>query len=233
MNGIFFLDLSKFVVMSFSTSEENYIKEIYHLQMLHGKVSTNHLSAAMNTKPASVTDMLKKLQVKKIVNYKPYREFDLTEDGNRAALNLIRKHRLWEYFLVHTLGFSWELVHDVAEQLEHIKSKELVDKLDSFLGHPDFDPHGDPIPDDHGRMKKRKQTSLRNLPLKKTLTVSAIKNQSPEMLSLLDHYSIGIGTKLRVSRFFDFDDSVEVKIGNKAPVILSSRIADHIYCLYE
>lgn len=223
--------MSKFTPMSFSNSEENYIKAIYHLQAQHGQVSTNNLAAAMHTRPASVTDMLKKLQTKKLINYKPYREFGLTEEGNRAALYIIRKHRLWEYFLVNTLGFSWEQVHEVAEQLEHVNSKELVEKLDDFLGRPAFDPHGDPIPDDNGKIRKRKQASLNMLPLKKAMIVSAISNQSPEMLSLLDQYCIGIGTRLKVNRQIEFDGSVEVKVGNNTPVVLSNLIAQNIFCL--
>ena len=139
--------------MNHTATEENYIKAIYHLQRTHDKVSTTLLSAEMNTRPASVTDMLKKLRAKRIVHYQRYKGFTLTELGNKTALVVVRKHRLWEYFLVNKLGFEWDEVHNVAEELEHITSSELVVRLDNFLGNPEFDPHGDPIPDNKGKTR--------------------------------------------------------------------------------
>lgn len=213
-----------------TASEENYIKAIYHLQLQNDKVSTNLLAAAVQAKPASVTDMLKKLQAKKIVYYKPYHGFELSDSGNRIALDVIRKHRLWEFFLVNKLGFNWNNVHEVAEDLEHISSKELVNRLDDFLGNPAFDPHGDPIPDQKGRMRHIKQSSLTELPVKQTATVSSIRNQSPHMLDILTHYAINIGAKVKVLRRFEFDGSIEVKI-NKSPLtILSGEVAKNVYC---
>jgi DtxR family transcriptional regulator, Mn-dependent transcriptional regulator len=215
----------------YTHSEENYIKSIYHLQLIHGKVSTNLLSAEMQTRPASVTDMLKKLQSKKIVHYQRYKGFVLTEQGIKTALEVIRKHRLWEYFLVKKLGFYWDKVHDVAEQLEHVNSKELVERLDNYLGNPPFDPHGDPIPDNKGKIKVIKQSSLVNIPLKKAATVSSVRNQSSEMLELLNHFNIGLGTKIRVNKRFDFDGSVEIKIDKKRATIISKQVASNIFCL--
>lgn len=217
--------------MTYTATEENYIKAIYHLQHVHDKVSTNLLSDEMNTRPASVTDMLKKLESKKIVHYQKYKGFFLTENGNKAAINVIRKHRLWEYFLVNKLGFDWDEVHSMAEELEHISSNELTTRLDNFLGNPAFDPHGDPIPDNKGKIKIIKQSSLDVVPLKKTLTVSSVKNQSTEMLELLNHFKIGLGTKLKVNKRFDFDGSIEIKIEKLPAIIISKQVAQNVFCI--
>ena len=217
--------------MNHTSTEENYIKAIYHLQHASNKVSTTSLSEEMNTKPASVTDMLKKLRAKRIVHYQRYKGFNLTETGNRKALSIIRKHRLWEYFLVNKLGFEWDEVHQVAEELEHITSNELVTRLDNFLGNPSFDPHGDPIPDQNGRIKNIKQSNLTIIPLKKTAAVSSVKNQSDEMLDMLKHFQIGIGTKLKVIRRFEFDGSVEIKIDRQPVTVISKQVAQNVFCI--
>ena len=217
--------------MNHTATEENYIKAIYHLQHIHDKVSTTLLSAEMNTRPASVTDMLKKLRAKRIVHYQRYKGFTLTESGNRTALVVIRKHRLWEYFLVNKLGFEWDEVHNVAEELEHITSSELIIRLDNFLGNPAFDPHGDPIPDNKGKIRVIKQSNLTALPLKKSALVSSVKNQSPEMLDLLNHFQIAIGTKLKVNKRFEFDGSVEIKIDKLPATIISKQVAQNVFCI--
>lgn len=217
--------------MHHTPSEENYIKAIYHLQHIHEKVTTSLLSAEIETRPASVTDMLKKLEAKKIVHYRPYHGFSLTDTGNRTALDIIRKHRLWEYFLVNKLGFEWDKVHAVAEDLEHISSRELISRLDDYLGNPAFDPHGDPIPDNKGKIKILKQANLADLPLKKQATVSSVKNQSTSMLDMLKHYNIGIGSKIKVNRRFDFDKSVEIKVDKNPFTVISNQIAINVYCL--
>lgn len=213
-----------------SISEENYIKMIFHLQQ-EGKVNTTLLATAVQTKPASVTDMLKKLQTKKIVYYQPYYGFELTESGKRIALDIIRKHRLWEFFLVHKLGFDWQRVHDVAEDLEHINNAELVTRLDNYLGNPQFDPHGDPIPNQNGKIKTRKQVALEIMPLNKSGIVSSIKNQSKAMLELLNHFNISIGTKIKVHRRFDFDNSAEIKIDRSPLTIVSAQVAKNVLCV--
>src|ERR1700710_2903626 len=134
-------------------TEENYLKAIYHLSQQSDSVSTNQIAASLNTKAASVTDMLKKLAEKELINYAKYQGVSLTASGEKAAVNIIRKHRLWEYFVVEKRNVKWDEVHDVAEELEHIASKELVDRLDNFMGNPKYDPHGDPIPDSNGLFK--------------------------------------------------------------------------------
>ena len=217
--------------MTHTATEENYIKAIYHLQRTHDKVSTTLLSDEMNTRPASVTDMLKKLRAKRIVHYQRYKGFTLTDLGNKTALVIVRKHRLWEYFLVNKLGFEWDKVHSVAEELEHITSSELITRLDNFLGNPAFDPHGDPIPDNKGKIRIIKQVNLSVLPEKKTASVSSVKNQSPEMLEMLNHFHIGIGTKLKVNKRFNYDGSIEIKIDKLPATIISKQVAQNVFCI--
>src|SRR5437868_332834 len=146
-------------------TEENYLKAIYHLSLQSESVSTNQIAASLNTKAASVTDMLKKLADKKLINYARYQGVTLTVEGERVALSIIRRHRLWEYFLVEKLSFKWDEVHDVAEELEHISSKELIDRLDDFMGNPKYDPHGDPIPDCNGLFKAHELKAVSTLVL--------------------------------------------------------------------
>ena len=210
-------------------AEENYLKNIYHLQQSEGMVTTNDLAAVLQTKPASVTDMLKKLKAKKLLQYEPYKEFCLSTQGKKIALNIVRKHRLWEYFLVDKLKFDWDEVHEVAEQLEHVGSKKLVDKLDAFLNYPRFDPHGDPIPDSHGKITMQQQTSLVNLPLNRQAEVTSVRNQSTELLEVLKHRNIQIGTRLEVKNRFDFDKSVEVKVKNFTPITISEQLAKVLF----
>ena len=214
---------------NFTTTEENYIKAIYHLQQPSGSVTTNELSASLHTKPASVTDMLKKLKAKKLLHYEPYKVFQLSTEGKKVALTIIRRHRLWEYFLVEKLGFGWDEVHEVAEELEHVGSKKLIDKLDAYLNFPKFDPHGDPIPDSNGKMSTIQQVCLTELQLNKPAQVVSVGSQSSELLDLLSHKQISIGTKLEVKKKFVFDASVEVKVKNLAPVNISEQLAKVIF----
>ena len=219
--------------MNFSVSEENYIKSIYHLQQETGLVNTNSLAAEMQTKAASVTDMLKKLSTKKILQYEKYKGFKLTENGKRVALSVVRKHRLWEYFLVEKLGFEWDKVHEIAEELEHISSNELIERLQEFLGSPLFDPHGDPIPDSNGKIPKLIQLNLTVLPVNKTAVVSSVTNQSPQMLEMLKHYFISIGTPVKVLKRFEFDGSLEIKISKQPACTISELIAKNIFVRYD
>jgi DtxR family Mn-dependent transcriptional regulator len=215
--------------MSFTTSEENYIKRIFHLQQETGLVNTSSLAAEMQTRPASVTDMLKKLKGKKLLQYEKYRGFKLNEAGKKAALDVVRKHRLWEYFLVEKLHFDWDKVHPIAEELEHISSEELIHRLDHFLGNPAFDPHGDPIPDKNGKIPVIKQLSLSEIAFKKNVTVSSVSNQAAQMLDMLKHYHISIGTQLMVLKKFEFDGSLEIKVSKQHACILSEQVAKNIF----
>jgi DtxR family Mn-dependent transcriptional regulator len=214
--------------MKYSASKEDHLKTIFHLQNEQGVVTTNALAEALQTRPASVTDMLKKLKEQKLLLYERYKGFRLNNEGKKVALQIIRKHRLWEYFLVKKLQFGWDEVHEVAEELEHISSKKLVDRLDAFLGFPGTDPHGDPIPDSQGRFNSPRQVSLSQLPLNKIAEVSGISRQTTEMLELLQHKKIRLGTRLEIKKKFPFDDSLEIKIRNQPPVTISALVAKNI-----
>ena len=218
--------------MNFSTSEENYIKSIYHLQQETGLVNTNSLAAEMQTRAASVTDMLKKLKAKKILQYERYKGFKLNEAGKKAALDVVRKHRLWEFFLAEKLKFDWDKVHPIAEELEHISSDELIQRLDNFLGNPSFDPHGDPIPDRHGKIPVINQQSLSDIPLKKSVTVSSVSNQTAQMLEMLKHYNIALGTQIMVQKKFEFDGSLEIKVLKQSACIISEQVAKNVFVHY-
>jgi DtxR family Mn-dependent transcriptional regulator len=217
------------VLSNLSVAEENYIKSIYHLQRSFENVTTNALAEHIKTKPASVTDMLKKLRQKNLLNYNAYKGFRLSKEGNKAALNIIRRHRLWEYFLVNQLQFNWEEVHEVAEQLEHVSSKKLVDKLDAFLNFPKFDPHGDPIPDSNGKINQQEQMPLFDLPLNTLAVITSVQNQSSDLLVFLSNRDIHIGTKLEVKQKLSFDNSIEVKIKNKQSFHISEQVANAIH----
>jgi DtxR family transcriptional regulator, Mn-dependent transcriptional regulator len=148
-------------------------------------------------------------------------------------LNIVRRHRLWEFFLVNKLGFEWDKVHDIAEELEHVSSTELIQRLDSFLNFPQTDPHGDPIPDTNGKIAIIKQLSLAETTVKKNVVVSSVSNQSPEMLEMLKHYHIAIGTSLKVNKHFSFDGSVEIKVAQQASCIISEQVATNIFVHHD
>lgn len=216
-------------MLNYSTSEENYIKAIFHLQQQEGMVTTNELAGELKTKPASVTDMMKKLKVKKLLNYQPYQGFRLTNEGNRVALGIIRRHRLWEYFLAEKLKFTWDEVHEVAEDLEHVTNKKLIDKLDEYLGFPRVDPHGDPIPDANGKIEYTRKICLTDLPVNTVAAVSSVSDHSSEILELLEHKKINIGTRLEVKKRFEFDNSLEVRIGRQPIFTITKQLAENIF----
>jgi DtxR family Mn-dependent transcriptional regulator len=192
-------------------------------------VTTNALAAELNTRAASVTDMLKKLKAQKLLLYEKYKGSRLSNEGRKVAIQIIRKHRLWELFLVEKLHFGWEEVHEIAEELEHISSRKLIDRLDEFLGFPKTDPHGDPIPDAQGRLISRNDISLMELKMNRMAEVSNISDQSPEMLELLKHKNISLGTKLEIRKRFSVDNSVEIRIKNQAPVTISEHVAKNVF----
>ena len=220
-------------MVNYSISEENYIKAIYRLQGTGGTVTTNALAHELHTKPASITDMMKKLKIKKLLHYQPYQGFHLTQEGNRVALGIIRRHRLWEFFLAEKLKFTWDEVHEVAEELEHVSNKKLIDKLDEFLGFPRVDPHGDPIPDANGKIEVTKNINLSDLPLHQPATVSNVSDQSSAILELLEHKKIQIGTRLEVKKKFGYDESLEIKIGRSPAINISKQLALNIFVKYE
>ncbi len=219
--------------MNYTTSEENYIKSIYHLQQETGMVNTNSLAAEMQTRPASVTDMLKKLKSKKLLQYEKYKGFKLNDNGKKIALGVVRKHRLWEFFLANKLGFEWDKVHAIAEELEHVSSNELIRRLEIFLGNPAFDPHGDPIPDSNGKIPQLKQLNLLSLPVQQNAVVSSVTNQTVEMLEMLKHYGIAIGTALKVIKRFEFDGSLEIKVSKQPAYMISEQVAKNVFVHYD
>ncbi|QXP72930.1 metal-dependent transcriptional regulator [Tenacibaculum sp. HL-MS23] len=213
----------------FSQSEENYIKTIYHLAAISDKgISTNAIAKRLKTKASSVTDMIKKLSDKEVVVYKKYQGVTLTELGKKTAASIIRKHRLWEVFLVEKLNFSWDEVHEVAEQLEHIKSPKLIDELDAFLGHPKRDPHGDPIPDKDGNLPQIKKSLLATLQKNEKGVCVGVNDTSSEFLRFLDKQEIGLGLNIQVLDKEPFDDSFLVKI-NEKEMTISNKVANNIY----
>ncbi|MFC7356266.1 metal-dependent transcriptional regulator [Jejudonia soesokkakensis] len=213
----------------FTLAEENYLKAIFHLEGTQNKeVSTNAIAEVMETKPSSVTDMVQKLAEKKVLSYKKYKGTQLTPHGKKVAANVIRKHRLWEVFLVEKLKFHWDEVHEIAEQLEHIQSEELIERLNKFLGNPDFDPHGDPIPDKDGNIKKTEKKLLSELQKRQQGVCVGVKESSPEYLQYLDKKNISIGTKIIVLGKEFFDGSMVIQVG-KDQFFISKIIAENLY----
>tara|TARA_B100000780_G_scaffold276893_1_gene246417 strand:+ start:757 stop:1413 length:657 start_codon:yes stop_codon:yes gene_type:complete len=196
-----------------SQAEENYLKAIFKLS---GKeqhsVSTNSIAEELQTKASSVSDMVKKLSEKNLVNYIKYQGVSLTKEGVVLAVHIVRKHRLWEVFLVNHLHFKWDEVHDIAEQLEHIESPELVARLDIFLEHPNYDPHGDPIPNARGEFPETTAIPLSELKLSSKGKVVAVEIDEPSFLKYLDKLNISIGTQVVVLEFNDFDNSIDIMI---------------------
>ena len=213
----------------FTLSEENYLKTIYHLELDTDKgVSTNAIAKKLETKASSVSDMVKKLSEKEVVVYKKYKGVTLTEQGRKTAANIVRKHRLWEVFLVEKLNFSWDEVHEVAEQLEHIQSSKLVDQIDAFLGFPTHDPHGDPIPDKEGNLKAIDKILLSTLLKNEKGFCVGVNDSSSEFLQFLDKKGITLGKQIKVLEKEDFDDSLSIEVDGKK-LSISNKIANNLY----
>jgi len=222
--------LSKYIVRLTkmqSYTEENYLKIIYHLSVISNPVQTNAIAEKIQTKAASVTDMLKKLSEKEMVDYVKYQGVTLTEKGKLTAINIVRKHRLWEVFLVDKLNFKWDEVHEVAEELEHIKSTLLVERLDEFLDFPKVDPHGDPIPDQHGNFANLSFVKLSKLKTGEKGTITGVSEHSSPFLKHLEKLGLTLGKKIAISEIIDFDGSVELLIDNQK-VNISREVAKHI-----
>ena len=210
-------------------SEENYLKTIFHLTILSdSEISTNAIAEKMETKASSVTDMLKKLAEKDLVNYVKYQGVSLTDKGTLSAKMIVRKHRLWEVFLVDKLDFPWDEVHDIAEQLEHIKSEKLINKLDDFLGNPTEDPHGDPIPNAKGQIIKTEKQLLSELTVDQTGICVGVKDSSADFLKYLDKQGIALGSKIEIISKESFDLSLKIKVDSKEMTI-SNKIAGNLF----
>ena len=210
-------------------SEENYIKVIYHLSLVSPKgVNTNAIAGMMETKASSVTEMLKKLSDKNVLIYQKYQGVILSETGLLMAKMIVRKHRLWEVFLVEKLHFSWDEVHEIAEELEHIKSEKLINKLDEFLDFPAFDPHGDPIPDENGAIKKVEKLLLAEAKLNIEYQCVGVKDTSVAFLQYLDKQKISLGCKFKIIEKESFDETLTLNLENKN-ITISNKIASNLY----
>ena len=215
--------------MTISLTEENYIKAIFNLSNSNNiGVSTNSLSNHLKNKASSVTDMLKKLADKKLIHYKKYKGVLLSPKGEKIAINIIRKHRLWEVFLMEKLNFSWDQVHDIAEQLEHIKSDELIKRLDNFLGKPTLDPHGDPIPNEKGKFNEIKSMPLNECKILKEIIFIGVKNHTISFLKYLTSIGLGIGDNFKIEAINNFDNSYQIKVKKNNLVFLSNDLASNI-----
>jgi DtxR family Mn-dependent transcriptional regulator len=219
--------------MLLTYTEENYIKAIYSIEgtTASGEVSVNEIAERMQTRPATVTDMLRKLSEKGLINYEKYKKITLTKPGAKQALSIIRKHRLWESFLYAKLNFSWDEVHEVAEQLEHIQSTKLIERLDEFLGYPEYDPHGDPIPKSNGEIPKSAAQLLSERQPGKISKIVAVKDTTPAFLQQLERFGLKIGSKITVVEVMPYDKSMVVKTDKDANLQLSYLIATNLLVL--
>ncbi|MFB6257832.1 MAG: metal-dependent transcriptional regulator [Flavobacteriales bacterium] len=214
----------------YSQTEENYIKAIHRLNQreLEG-ASTKAIAEALDTQASSVTDMLQKLSDKGLVHYQRYKPPQLTDKGKVEAMRIVRKHRLWETFLVEKLGFGWDEVHELAEELEHIRSHRLTDRLDRFLDHPRYDPHGDPIPDQDGRMEKREEVLLTEIPEGETARIVGVRDSSAELLRYLDRTGLILGTHVKAVEQFQFDGSRLLEKEKGERLSISYQVAQNLY----
>jgi DtxR family Mn-dependent transcriptional regulator len=206
-------------------TEENYLKAIYNIyEKTKDIVSTNSIAEKLNTTPASVTDMIKKLANKNLINYEKYKGSKLSSEGTKIATSLIRKHRLWETFLVEKLSFSWEEVHEIAEDLEHIQSERLINQLDEYLGFPKYDPHGDPIPNAEGKFTLREQQDLNKLEVGDQGLLIGVKNHDDSFLSYLNELGVSLGVHMEILEKNDYDKSMTISIDQKSSAFLTEKV---------
>ncbi|MBK9638988.1 MAG: metal-dependent transcriptional regulator [Bacteroidetes bacterium] len=209
-----------------TTTEENYLKAIYHLSTGNqDSVLTSAIAGSLSTSSASVTDMIKKLSEKNMVEYERYHGVKITRKGEKVALSIIRRHRLWEVFLMDTLKFKWDEVHDLAEELEHVSSDELTKRLDAFLGFPKFDPHGDPIPDTNGKVHSNGQVLLSEITKKGKYILSGVNDHSPSFLQYLEKKGLIPGSIFSIVEMDEFDNSMQIIFSNKSPSLLAKKLA--------
>lgn len=216
-------------MLTLSFTEENYLKSIYTLQHRSeaGEVSVNEIAERMHTKPATVTDMLRKLSDKELIHYEKYKKIQLSNSGMLHALQILRKHRLWETFLHDKLRFSWDEVHEVAEQLEHIHSEQLIERLDEFLGFPTYDPHGDPIPNVAGEIPPSSAQLLKDAPRHAPCRIVAVKDTSPAFLQQLERFGLQIGVMVEITEHMPFDNSLMITADGNS-FLISEKIAENI-----
>lgn len=212
----------------YTTSEENYLKAVFKITGKdRRRVSTNDLAFELNTKASSVTDMLQKLSEKKLIKYEKYKGVSLTPKGHRIATNVVRKHRLWEVFLVDKLQFKWDEIHDLAEQLEHIDSTKLTDRLEEFLGFPSHDPHGDPIPDKEGNLHHHRDFTIADMEINEECVIVGVKDHSSDFLQYLDGVKLTLGARVKVKKIYGYDHSMMALVG-KNELMISERVAKNL-----
>src|SRR6185436_2964436 len=218
-----------------SLAEENYLKAIYKLlEKGDKKVNTNAIASLVETAPASVTDMLKRLSSKKLIQYEKYQGVSLTSAGKKTAISVIRKHRLWELFLVEKLSFQWDEVHELAEQLEHIQSPLLIERLDQFLSFPKFDPHGDPIPDKQGNFEARHSLLLSEMKPASQVIITGVVDHTPVFLRHIARLGLSLGEELKISERFDYDNSMHIRIKSARNIThLSYEVAKNILVMLK
>lgn len=214
--------------MAHSLAEENYLKALYKLGNNGELVATSALAQELGVQAASATDMLKRMLEKKLVAYQKSKGAKLTDKGRQAAVHIIRNHRLWEVFLVEKLGFRWDEVHDIAEQLEHIHSEPLIDKLDAYLGFPRTDPHGDPIPDAKGNFAKSKAVLLSTLAPGEEGRFTGVTDHSVSFLNYLDKMGLSLGDSIKVRSVEDFDQNFTLQLKNKKEMVVSLKVANSV-----
>jgi DtxR family transcriptional regulator, Mn-dependent transcriptional regulator len=210
-----------------SLTEENYIKSIYSLSQEEGEVKVSELAKKLMVKLPTINSMIKKLSTKKLVSYAPYQGIKLTEKGKKEALSIIRKHRLAELFLVEVMGLGWEEVHDIAEQLEHVNSKRFYDRIDELLGYPKSDPHGEPIPDVHGKVHSLNRVALASVSEGESVKISAVANDEKSFLNHLNAKGLQIGDNIVIKRRESFDGSLAI-VHKKKEITLSQQVASRI-----
>lgn len=214
--------------MNFSETEENYIKAVFYIcQQGQDAANTNAIASRLQTKAASVSDMIKKLAEKKILSYEKYKGVSLTKEGKKIALRLVRKHRLWEVFLVEKLGFKWDEVHEMAEQLEHIKSPDLIKRLDAFLDYPKIDPHGDPIPNEDGVIEKIELQKLSIYKENDTVQLMGVADSSTDFLQYLSQLNLSIGKTIKLGKKISFDNSQELYT-NEGKIVVSKQVVANL-----
>lgn len=216
-------------MIELSHTEENYLKAIYHLTTEDNAVSTNSLATSMSTTPATTNDMMKRLTSKGLISHVKYQGAHITTTGKKRALQIIRKHRLWEVFLVEKLNFNWDEVHEIAEQLEHIQSPILTDRLDDFLGNPKMDPHGDPIPDKEGKINMGPIVPLSQLKVSEGGVLTSVGDDDKSLLQYLDSIKMRPGTKVLVKAVIAFDGSCEIATDEESSIFISNKVAELLW----
>jgi DtxR family Mn-dependent transcriptional regulator len=208
--------------------EENYLKALFNLSSESGEVNVNELSKRLGIKMPTVTSMMKKLAKKKLVHYESYKPLRLTERGKKEASVIIRKHRLTEMFLVQNMGFGWENVHEIAEQVEHINSPDFFEKMDELLGYPKLDPHGSPIPDKNGKMEWKQYSKLSECKTGDTVKLAAVIDTTVEFLKFLNSRELRLGLKVKIKSIESFDRTMIVSYSKRLSETLSHTVCEKL-----